>query len=178
MRQKKSLKAVGILNPDHLFEQADKLIAPPAAGPPRQVDLRRAISAAYYGIFHATLAAAADEFVGKTKRSTVPYSLVYRSVDHRSLRDLCLELRKPNLPTRYLRFEPSNGFGPNIKAFAAALVDLQEKRHAADYDPAIRVRSSDALLAVGTARTALRRFQRASSTRRKAFLSLLLFPPR
>jgi hypothetical protein len=50
---------VTILNPDHLLEQADKLISPPAAGPPRQVDLRRAISSAYYGLFHSCLTAAA-----------------------------------------------------------------------------------------------------------------------
>jgi hypothetical protein len=169
---------VAILNPEHLFEQADKLISTPPAGPPRQVDLRRAISSAYYGVFHATLTAAADEFVGVTKRSTTQYSLVYRSVDHRSLRELCSEIKKPTLPAKYAPYEPRNGFGPNIKAFAAAVVELQEKRHAADYDPLIRVKSLDALLAVSTARNALNRFQRASAGRRKAFLSLLLFPPR
>jgi hypothetical protein len=113
-----------------------------------------------------------------TKRSTTQYSLVYRSVDHRSLRELCSEIKKPTLPAKYTPYEPRNGFGPNIKAFAAAVVEMQEKRHAADYDPLIRVKSLDALLAVSTARNALNRFQRASAGRRKAFLSLLLFPPR
>ena len=59
------------LNPEHLFEQAEALVVPPEAGPPRQVDIRRSISAAYYGVSHAIAAAAADEFVGKTKRSLV-----------------------------------------------------------------------------------------------------------
>src|ERR1700757_100666 len=81
-RLKKSLNSVAILNPAHLFEQADKLIAPPPHGPPRQVDLRRAISSAYYGAFHAVLAAIANRFIGSTKQSTSLYSLVYRSVDH------------------------------------------------------------------------------------------------
>jgi uncharacterized protein (UPF0332 family) len=54
---------VAILNPDQLFEQAEKLIAIPA-GRPRQVDIRRAISSAYYAIFHAIITAAADQFVG------------------------------------------------------------------------------------------------------------------
>jgi hypothetical protein len=169
---------LAILNPEHLFEQADRLIAPPPAGPPRQVDLRRAISSAYYGVFHAALTAAADEFVGKTKRTTKQYSLVYRSIDHKNLRDLCTELKKQNLPAKYARYQPANGFGRNIPEFAAAVLELQEKRHAADYDPAIRIKSSDAVLAVETARTALRRFGQASATRRKAFLGLLLFQPR
>src|SRR5262249_29408591 len=90
MRRKKSWNSVAILNPDHLFEQADKLIAPPPHGPPRQVDLRRAISSAYYGVFHAVLAAVANSFIGSTKQSTSLYSLVYRSIDHHALRNLCL----------------------------------------------------------------------------------------
>jgi hypothetical protein len=47
------------LNPDHLLAQAERLIRAPPAGPPLQVDVRRAISAAYYSVFHAVLTAAA-----------------------------------------------------------------------------------------------------------------------
>jgi hypothetical protein len=50
---------VAILNPDHLFEQANRLAVPFGPGSIRQVDVRRAISAAYYGLFHAVLTAAA-----------------------------------------------------------------------------------------------------------------------
>jgi hypothetical protein len=155
-----------------------RLAAPPPAGAPRQVDIRRAISAAYYAVFHATLAAAADEFVGKTKRTTPVYALAYRSVDHRWLRELCFELKKPTPSRRFAAFLPNSGLGANIQAFASAVVELQEKRHAADYDPLIRVRSSDAILAVSVGRTALDRFDSASAMRRRAFLGLLLFPPR
>jgi len=133
---------VAILNPDHLFEQAERLVAPPPAGPPRQVDLRRAISAAYYGVFHFILTAAADEFVGVTKRTDRRYVLVYRSVDHRSLKDLCEEVRKQTLKSKYQQNAPTNGFGANIQAFAIAFIELQEKRHAADYDPSIRVKTT------------------------------------
>ena len=54
----------------------------------------------------------------------------------------------------------------------------QEKRRSADYDVMIRMNKSDAVLAISTAKAALRRFGKASKTRRLAFLSLLLFPPR
>jgi hypothetical protein len=63
-------------------------------------------------------------------------------------------------------------------AFATAVVELQEKRQAADYDPLTRFRASDAIAAIRAARAALRRFETASAARRKAFLTLLLFPPR
>jgi len=129
-------------------------------------------------VFHYILAAAADEIVGVTRRTTDLYALVYRSVDHRTLRDLCNEVKKQQLTARYQKYAPAKGFGPNIQAFASAVAELQEKRHAADYDPSSRVKTSDATLAIATARSAIRRFQKASSSRRKAFLTLLLFPPR
>lgn len=169
---------MAILNPEHLFEQAENLAAAPEAGPPRQVDVRRAISAAYYGVFHATATAAADQFVGVTKRSTSQYGLVYRALDHKWLRDLCDDLKKQTPPQRYGPHLPPNGFGANIVAFATAVVELQEKRHAADYDPMVRVKTLDAQLAIRTARAAVARFNNASPKRRKAFLTLLLFPPR
>jgi hypothetical protein len=145
-------------NPEHLFDQAEKLAKPPAVGAPRQVDLRRAISAAYYGLFHAILAAAADELVGSSKRSTARYSLAYRSIDHRALRSLCGEVQKPTLNKRYAAYAPAVGFGSNIGAFASALIDLQDRRVLADYDPLFRVRTSDAAIAIRTARSALRSF--------------------
>jgi hypothetical protein len=103
---------------------------------------------------------------------------VYRSVSHAWLRDICREVQKSNLINRLKPYAPSNGFGPNITAFAAAVVELQEKRHAADYDVMIRMNKSDAVLAINTAKAALRRFNKASKARRLAYLSVLLFPPR
>ena len=169
---------MAVLNPDHLFEQADRLIAPPGGGAPRQVDLRRAISNAYYGLFHAVVTEAADDFVGSTHRQTTRYALVYRSVDHKSLRRLCEDVVKKDLPRRYSTYGPTGGFGPDLIAFSTALVDLQEKRHLADYDPLLRVRRSDAIFAVATGRTGLGRFRSANRARRRAFLSLVVFSPR
>lgn len=166
------------INPEHLLEQAEILIQPPEAGPPRQANIRRAISSAYYAVFHSVVTAAADQYIGKTKRQASQYGLVYRSVDHRWLRELCENVQKPTPPTRYRPHVPTNGFGENIVAFAAQLVELQDKRNAADYDPMIKVRTVDAALAIRGARSALGRFNRASPARKKAFLALLLFQPR
>lgn len=169
---------MAILNPDHFFEQAENLIVPPPAGPSRQVNIRRAISAAYYGLFHATLIAAADQFIGVTKRSTNLYTLVYRAVDHKGLRLLCEEVKRQRPTPKYVPYQPSGGFGPNIVAFAFAAIELQEKRHEADYNPMVRMKTLDAQLAIAAARAALARFKTASDPSREAFLTLLLFPPR
>ncbi len=168
---------MAVVNPDHLLDQAERLITPPGGGAPRQADLRRAISSAYYAVFHAVLTEAADDFVGKTHRATSRYALVYRSVDHTSLRKLCEHI-KTSLPPKYTKHSPSGGFGADLIALATAVVDLQEKRHLADYDPLFSVRTSDAVLAAATARTALTRFRNANRVSRKAFLSLLVFSPR
>ena len=169
---------MAILNADHLFEQADKLISPSPAGRPRQVDLRRAISSAYYGVFHSCLAAAADEFVGAAQRATSRYVLVYRSIDHKALRDICDEAKKQTPSGKYVPYFPGGGFDPNIQAFSTATIELQQKRHGADYNPQPLFRTSDALLAVSTARSAVQRFRAANDEHRRMFLTLLVCPPR
>jgi hypothetical protein len=65
--------SIGVSPPrfEDLFEQADVLVA---RGD--QADLRRAISTAYYGLFHFALTEAADLVVGKDDRSSARYSLV------------------------------------------------------------------------------------------------------
>lgn len=167
---------MAIFNPDHLFEQADKLITA-QAGRPRQADIRRAISAAYYGIFHAVITRAVDQFVGATSRDKSYYGLAYRSVSHTRLRELCHEAQKATLSNKYRPYVPSTGFDPNIVAFAKAVVELQERRHSADYDVMVRNRS-DAVVAIATTRAALARFDRANQQEQLAFLGLLLFSPR
>ncbi len=169
---------MAILNADHLFEQAEQSAAPRPSGRPRQVALRRAISAAYYGLFHFCLTEAADEFVGVTQRATNRYALVYRSIDHKALKDLCVEAKKQTPPARYAHYFPTGGFDANVRAFSTAAIELQEKRHLADYSPQPRFRTSDAKLAISTARSAVRRFQAAGAEHRKAFLTLLICPPR
>jgi len=168
---------VATLNPEHLFEQAESLVDA-RSGRPRQADVRRAISTAYYGLFHAIITAAADLYVGKASRDTSRYGLVYRSVNHDWLRDLCKEVQKPTLTNRFKPYAPPDGFGANIVAFAIAACELQQKRHAADYDVMIKVNRSDADFAIRAARAALKRFENASQPSRVAFLSLLLFQPR
>ena len=168
---------MAIPNPEHLFEQADRLAAG-GVGRPRQADIRRAISASYYGLFHAVVSAAADLVIGQNNRAQPRYGLVYRSIDHQRLRELCNDAQKQALPERYRRYAPQGGFGTDIKAFATAVVELQEKRHTADYDPMVQMKQSDAILLTGTARAALTRFQNANADDRAIFLTLLLFEPR
>jgi len=167
-----------IPNPDHLLEQTDRLAAAPVVGPPRQADLRRAISTSYYALFHAIATDVADLMIGRRYRATNQYELIYRSLEHTSLRNLCNEVQKQTLPARYAKYEPASGFGDDIKAVAAAVAELQEKRHSADYNPLLKFRTSDAVLAVSTARAAIGRLRSAPSAKKRAFLPLCVVAPR
>lgn len=166
---------MAVLSNAHLFDQVEKLIVPPPAGPPRQVDVRRAISAAYYGVFHHVLTKAADEFVGVVNRATRNYAVVYRSISHTALSKMCQDIQKSTLPSKLAKVAPIDGFGTDIVAFAEFFPELQDKRHSADYDPFIRVKTADAKLALSSARSAVSHFDRAEPTQRKAFLTILVF---
>src|SRR5271169_896377 len=151
-------------HPEHLFEQAEAL-----AARPQPADLRRAISAAYYGLFHFILTAAADMVVGADKQSTSRYSLVYRSVDHSRLRKLCSQLSatKP----QSVPLVPTIGFG-RIADFARVAGNLYELRELADYDPSRDYTPEEAKLAISEARQAIKWFQEGTAEQREAFLTL------
>jgi len=170
---------VAILNPRHLLEQAERLLEPSGGRSlARQADRRRAISSAYYAVFHVTLAALADQFVGKGDRKSVLYALAYRSIDHGPLTKLCKAISNPQTRVKFLPYFPDNGLGANIIEYASLLAQLKEKRTAADYDPSHWVTIDDARQAIAEARSAIEGFTKASSARRRAFLALLIFPVR
>jgi hypothetical protein len=100
-------------------------------GRPRQANLRRSISSAYYALFHLLAAASV--------RLTVPaspnelQSRVARSISHTEMKDACVSVLKPNPGALLLQLSPQ-GFSADIKKVAKAFLLLQEQRHSADYD--------------------------------------------
>ena len=170
---------MAVLNPVHLLEQAELLLkSRHSGGLVRQADRRRAISSAYYAVFHFILTAAADQFVGNKERRSAQYSLVYRSIDHNDLKNICDIASNRKLSDKYKQYVPEEGFGPNIVEFATLALELRSKRHSADYDPSHWVKVADANSAILAARSAMLRFGKATSARRKSFLTLLVFKPR
>lgn len=159
-------------DPDELLQQADALAGKPAA---TQADVRRAISAAYYAIFHFCMTAAADMVLGTTGRSTSSYSFVYRSVDHKTLRGLCAQLSQTK--PQNVAITPSNGFGA-IADFARVIVSLQGQRHLADYDASRNFTDAEAKVAISEARQAIAWFKSCDDEQQRAFLTMLLFRQR
>jgi hypothetical protein len=162
-----------VSNPEHLLDQAQKLAAPSGA-PPRQVDLKRAISATYYAVFHAILTAVADQIVGVRRRNTPEYEMVFRSLSHKTLRDVCDGLAKGN-SGKQSAVIPPGGFSAELIRVAEAVVILQEQRHSADYDPLYRATPTDVIAAIQLSRDALRRWAIVPAPQRRLFLLMLAF---
>jgi hypothetical protein len=110
---------------------------------------------------------AADLLIGTkgARRSVAAWSQVYRALQHGPAKDACKQTR-------------SLGFPNPITACAAAFVDLQEARHAADYDPNVRVTRATAQALVDLAENAIRDLAAAPKPERKAFAVLLLLRKR
>jgi hypothetical protein len=89
-------------------------------GKPRQTSLRRAVSSAYYALFHALAKLCADKLVGFSKPWDV-YAPIYRSLDHGKAKDVLKRI--------------SSHRGGGVAIIGQTFILLQERRHTADYDP-------------------------------------------
>ena len=170
---------------EQLLEHADYVVTS-VAQPKSQADLRRAISAAYYSVFHLICADAATLFSGSipNRRNAPAYDLkayahVYRSLDHKHLRRVCEIIRAKSLERSIREMLPNGRFPPELDRFAAITIELYEARLRADYDPIVRVEAVDARAKVGSAREAFSLYRAVQLTKpavdRSVFLKLLMF---
>jgi len=135
-------------DPLRLLRHANDLIAQTA---PQQTDLRKAISSAYYAVFHFIATKASDLVVGTDNRSETVYRVVYRNVDHQRLKTLGNELRGSTPGKMLGPYTPIGGFG-SVANFARLTSELQELRHTADYDPIQSFTIDDAKDAIAKSR--------------------------
>jgi hypothetical protein len=167
------------MNPADLISHGRGLI-PTHRGAPKQVALRRAVSAAYYALFHAILRTTSDDLVGKTsqKRRSPAYRLLYRAFEHSNIRRVCIEAVKSKLSPKFAEALGTSKFPESIQVAARGFLLLQEKRHDADYDPYLRWSKSDARVALLMAEHAIGVLDGADASDRRIFLMLMLFSPR
>ena len=136
-------------------------------GRPRQSELRRAVSMAYYAMFHALARQSADMLVGATRRnrSQQAWRQAYRSLEHGLAAAQC---RRPII----------RRFPAEIRRFGEKFVDLQRMRHDADYDPDVSYTRLDALRLVEVADSAIWDFERADVVDKRAFAVYVMFRSR
>lgn len=133
---------------------------------PRQADLRRAISTAYYALFHALAKDAADLLVGVgADRPDKAWSHTYRALQHGDAKSACEAVRNMNFPA-------------TIMSCADAFITLQLERHNADYDPDYQARREGADAAIRQAEDAIRNLHKSSKRDHRAFAIQLLLKKR
>ena len=122
---------------------------------PKQASLRRAISTAYYALFHLLTLEASRVFVGDQRILT----RMNRAYGHNEMYEVSKAFAHGDWPRL---FDPLRGicFIPDeVKRVAQTFADLQQARHAADYDLTVRFSRSDTLDLVERAEKAFRDWQ-------------------
>ena len=150
------------MTPYDLIATARRTVAT-GPGAPKQSDLRRAVSTAYYALFHCLARCCADTFAGKSRalRRAPAWRQAYRALEHGHARAQCTQ---PSIRT----------FPPEIRNFAESFTDLQEKRHLADYDPDGRWVKEDVEQDIAGAEGAIEDFEQMPAQDRRAFAVYVL----
>jgi hypothetical protein len=153
--------------PLDLIKTARILLAS-SKGKPSVVNLRRAISTAYYAVFHCLARSCADLLIGSpgAKRSIEAWQQVYRALDHGYAKGQCSNLK---IMAR---------FPADIQDFANCLISLQKKRHSADYDPIAKFVKSTVEADIDQAEQAIKSFRGAPLSDRRAFCAYVLLKER
>ena len=151
------------MNPRDLLDTARRL-AHPGAAQPTQADLRRAVSTAYYALFHCLAAAAADLLTGSDR--SPEWHQVYRALEHGKAKRACRQQGA-------LR-----AFPMEVNSFAEMFADLQGARHEADYALEGEYSKPDVLTIINRAENAINEFEQASVRHRRGFAVHVLFKRR
>src|ERR1700678_2198186 len=106
--------------PEDLLQQAYDL-ANKEPTDPKQASLRRAISTAYYALFHLLVDEAVSKWAVERQRS-----ILARTFDHGKMKGICSDV-----------LEAAKGGGnvsPELGTVSRNFIQLQQHRHTADYD--------------------------------------------
>ena len=114
-----------------------------AGHPPSGESVRRAVSTAYYALFHALVGDAAERFVGAAPTS-VAFEVIYRGFNHADINRVFVAVDKPTLSDAYKRRLRRQAASRPIRDFAETFIATQELRHLADYNPLIDIAQSEA----------------------------------
>ncbi len=130
---------------------------------PRQVNLRRAVSAGYYALFHFLIDRAVSELARGTGNGQLR-GVLARTFQHGTMRNASLRFAKglEGLPIALRSALPAEPFPLELTDIAAAFSEAQQARHLADYDTTHRVARPDALGQIELVSTAIRDWPRIS----------------
>jgi uncharacterized protein (UPF0332 family) len=141
---------------------------------PTDAELRRAVSTAYYALFHKVVGTAAERFMGPGQQNTAGFALLYRGFDHREMKTFCEALQVSTLKDKYKYHLRRSAISQDMRDFASVLPPLQDARHLADYDPAAQFLPAEVSSLVDAAEVALQAFDRVAVDERTDILALMM----
>ena len=139
---------------------------------PKQASLRRAISAAYYALFHLLTEEAANAMCAGTDSADLRV-VMRRAFEHTSMKNAAKGFGAGSLAQVWqpLLAAPSL----ELQRVATTFVDLQQARHQADYDLSRRVNRDEAMDLVERVESAFKAWKSIRKTKEaKVFLTALL----
>ena len=132
--------------PEELLDQATVLVT---GKQQTQANLRRAVSAAYYALFHLLIRDTVRHWSNPSH-----YPRLVRTFEHQKMKTASANMLKL-LATDTRAIDPVQGpIREKLGLVAQAVVDLQQARHRADYDIEEPLDASDALLRIEQALSA------------------------
>jgi hypothetical protein len=167
-----------VLDPADLLTVARLLAAPGVVPVATQAQLRRAVSTAYYALFHTVLAAGSARFVGADKAGNPGYSIIYRSFAHGRMRSVCEAIDVSVLSRTLERNLRRTSVSLEARGFAGRFVVLQDARHLADYDPTETFIQTDVDELLDSAEIAIIAFAGIQRDEQSDILALMLSNPR
>ena len=140
---------------DDLLAQAQQL-AQWDARRPKQANLRRAVSSAYYALFHLLTSETSALFAVEP----TPASRINRTLNHGDMNKASTMIANDKLPKAVQ--SPRGGYTTpaDLKAVANTFLSLQQARHEADYDLSQTFRRQEVLDHVQAARQAFEAWER------------------
>ena len=131
---------------------------------PSQANLRRAVSTAYYAMFHCLAGCAANLLVGRARDSA--WHQTYRALEHGKARSACEDKGA------------MAAFPLEVRDFAAMFAALQKLRQKADYALDGKYVKEDVRAKIDTVEDTIAGFEQADARHRRAFVAHVLFKRR
>ncbi len=158
------------MNWRHSIEAAKMLAGshdtiPVSLGRPRQAMLRRAVSTAYYAMFHALCQSNADTLVGQSPPDphTDLWLETYRALQHRTAK---------NRLASYIQ----QAQDPVLRDFGQLFGTMQQRRISSDYNPRARFTRSEVISVIDRSEAAIHAFYNTPSPTRRRLAIYLLVP--
>ncbi len=158
------------------FLQHARMLSELNEGKPCRADGRRAVSAAYYSLFHLLIESSVEHLA---KNWCEPIQIgIHRAYGHKDMKTVCEIFKLQTLSQKY-RFLLADGISTTVpdalKKVACAFIDLQDLRHAADYQISPDIAAEDICRGVLRASEAFEQWKSVSTTEHaKLLLTMLL----